>query len=86
MKAISSVLHFEVVASDQTHFFWGLLPVSEGTITDHMHSALSSDRKYIGLAFNYLKPALAQQNATKITLSIARTLEYQKKTRTEVGI
>lgn len=75
MKEIPSVLHFEVVASDQTHFFWGLLPVREDAIIDHMQVALSSDRKHIGLAFNYLKPALAQHNATKITLSTAQTSE-----------
>lgn len=40
-----------------------------------MHFALSSDRKYIHLAFNYLKPALAQYNATTITLSTAQTSE-----------
>lgn len=75
MKAIYLVLHFKVVTSDQINFFWGLLPVSEDTITDHMHSALSPDRKYIGLAFNYLKPALAQHNAMTITLSTAQTSE-----------
>lgn len=75
MKAIPPVLHFDVVASDQTNFFWGLLQVPEDTVTDHMHSVLSSDRKNIGLAFNYLKPALAQHNASKITLSTAQTSE-----------
>lgn len=44
-----------------------------------MHPALSSDMKYIGLAFNYLKMALAQHNTNRIIFFTPETSEYIKK-------